>query len=136
MTARNTAQPLARPPIRPIATAPNPLKKKIPGDLRARPQPQQALPTQDFHRSTIAHQPLFESVRTDVNRPSALGMLQAANANRVVAPDHGHIAASWNVMPDAESDEEDHAVCSSPAKKEPDLADVMRNIESSFSELS
>ena len=66
-------------------------------------------------------------------------MLQAANASLAVAPDHSHSTATctWSAIPDAESDEEeDHNVCSSPAKKEPDLADVMRNIESSFSELS
>jgi hypothetical protein len=114
----------------------NLLEKKMPDDLRARTQPQRAPSTQDVNRSMFTHQPSSESFRTDFNRPSALGMLQAANASRALTADRSNMPPTCNTMSDFESDEEDHEVCSSPVKQEPDLADVMRNMESSFSELS
>ena len=65
---------------------------------------------------------------------------KAANAGRSLAfdaelPCSLNTSSSGNLTPDTESDEEEHVVCSSPAKKEPELADVIRQMESSLSEL-
>lgn len=96
---------------------------------------QQAPITQDVDRSMLTLRPLSERP-AEANRPSALGMLQAANASRALACDRAHNTSSWNVMSDTESDEEDHEIiCSSPVNKEPELAEVIRKMESSFSEL-
>lgn len=96
---------------------------------------QQAPITQYGDHSMLMFRPLSERP-ADANRPLALGMLQAANAGRPLAGDRTQNTSSWNVMSDAESDEEDHEMtCSSHVKTEPELAEVIRKMESSFSEL-